>query len=112
MASDAVHEFTDDNFDAQVMQSDQPVLVDFWAEWCQPCRMLTPTIEALAADYAGKVKVGKMNVDDHKQAAAQFRIRSIPAVFLFHKGEVVQQISGLRKKEDYAAAIDGVLAGA
>ncbi len=110
MASENVLEITDENFSDEVLSSDVPVLVDFWAEWCQPCRMLTPTIEAIAEDFAGKVKVGKLNVDDNKEAATKFSITAIPAVLLFVNGEVVQSMPGLRKKDDYVEAIEGALA--
>ena len=83
MASDAVMNFTDDTWEQDVLQSDVPVLVDFWAEWCQPCKMLGPTIDELAADYEGKAKIGKMNIDDHKQIAASLGVMSIPTVMVF-----------------------------
>ncbi len=98
-------EFTDANFDAEVLQSDQPVLVDFWAPWCGPCRALTPTIEELATDYAGKVRVGKLNTDDNQETAAKFGISAIPAVMLFKGGEVQQTIVGGNPKQKYEEAI-------
>jgi thioredoxin 1 len=106
MASEAVMTFTDAAFDADVMKSDQPVLVDFWAEWCGPCKMLTPTIEALADDFAGRAKVGKMNIDDNREVATANQIMSIPTVLVFKGGEVVKKIVGLQPKEQYAAAIE------
>ncbi|MCH2136288.1 MAG: thioredoxin [Phycisphaerales bacterium] len=109
MAGDATLTFTDDAFDADVLQSDQPVLVDFWAEWCGPCKMLTPTIEELAGDFAGRAKVGKMNIDDHREVAAKHQIMSIPTVLLFKNGEVAKKFVGLQPKEQYAEAIEELL---
>ena len=96
MASENVKEFTDTNFESEVLKSDQPVLVDFWAEWCQPCRRLAPIIEKLATDYAGKVKVGKVDTDSNHGVAMKYGISSIPTVMLFKDGQVVQRIIGLR----------------
>ena len=101
MASENVKEFTDQNFDSEVLKSDQPVLVDFWAEWCMPCRMLTPTIEKIAKDYAGKVKVGKLNVDENPNIAVKYDVMTIPRV-LFFKGSdtpVHQEIGVLPESE-------------
>ncbi len=106
MASANVHEFTDDNFQAEVLSSDQPVLVDFWAEWCMPCRMLAPTIEELADDFAGKVKVGKFDIDQGKQVATQFGISAIPTVILFVDGKPAKKFVGLKGKDDFAAALN------
>jgi len=94
MASEFVKEATDGNFQQEVLQSTSPVLVDFWAEWCGPCRALAPTIEALAKDYQGKVKVFKMNVDENQNIPAQFGIRSIPTVMLFKGGQKFDQVIG------------------
>ena len=87
-------EVTDQTFDKEVLQSDQPVLVDFWAAWCGPCRMIAPTVEALANDYAGKAKVAKMNVDDNQLTPTQYGIRGIPTLLLFKNGRVQEQIVG------------------
>ena len=106
MASDNVATFTDDNFEREVITSDQPVLVDFWAEWCQPCRMLAPTIDEIADEYKGKAKIGKLDIDDNRAVSAKFGIRSIPTVLLFKNGEPVKQFVGLTQKADLAKAID------
>lgn len=97
---------TDKDFSAQVLQSEQPVLVDFWAEWCAPCRALGPIIESLAADFDGKAKIAKVDVDANQQTATKFGIRSIPTVILFDKGQVIDTFVGVRPKKDYAVAID------
>jgi thioredoxin 1 len=106
MASDKVVTFTDGNFDSDVLKAATPVLVDFWAEWCGPCRALTPTIDALAGDYAGKVAVGKLNVDDNPNVTMQFMVRGIPTVMLFKGGQVVEQIVGLADKAEFKKLLD------
>lgn len=98
--------FDDDNFESDVLGSDVPVLVDFWAEWCGPCQMLAPTIDELAETYAGKVKVGKVDVDSAQQTALKYGIQNIPTVVLFHKGEAVEKIVGARQKSEYQQIID------
>lgn len=107
MASENVVEFTDENFESEVLKSSQPVLVDFWAEWCMPCRMLAPTIEKIAKDYAGKVKVGKLDTDANRDVAAKYSISAIPTVILFRDGQVSQKFVGLRKEQEFKAALDG-----
>jgi thioredoxin 1 len=94
MASEHVTEFTDANFETEVLQSDRPTLVDFWAVWCGPCRAIAPIVESLAAQYKGKVKVGKLDVDHNQRVASQFGIRSIPTLLLFNGGKVVGQLVG------------------
>ena len=108
----AVHpvEVTDTTFDSEVVRSDTPVLVDFWAEWCGPCRVLGPVIESLSAEYDGKVKVAKVDVDANQQVAMQFGIRSIPTVILFDKGQIVDTFVGVRPKSDYDASLQRVIA--
>jgi len=110
MASENVKEFTDQNFEAEVIKSAQPVLVDFWAEWCMPCRMLTPTIEKLARDYAGKVKIGKLDTDANRDVAVKYSINAIPTVILFKNGQVAQKFVGLRQERDFKEALDAASA--
>ena len=106
MAADNVHTFTDGNFDETVIQAGELVLVDFWAEWCGPCKRLAPTVDALATDYTGKLTVGKLNVDDNPTTAFKFQIRGIPALLLFKGGQVVESVVGLVPKEDLKKVID------
>jgi thioredoxin 1 len=101
-----VQTFTDANFDEMVIKAAVPVLVDFWAPWCGPCKRLAPTVEALATDYAGKVTIGKLNVDDNQNTAFKFQIRGIPALLLFKGGEVVESVVGLAPKEDLKRVLD------
>ena len=98
-------ELTNENFDAEVLQSELPVLVDFWATWCGPCMMLGPIVAEVAAEYAGRVKVGKVNVDNAPELAARYGITSIPALLLFNKGEVVRTSVGFVKKADVVAML-------
>ena len=107
MASENVAEFTDENFEQEVLKSSTPVLVDFWAEWCMPCRMLAPTIEKIAKDYVGKVKVGKLDTDANRDVASKYSISAIPTVILFKDGQVSQKFVGLRQEKDFKAALDG-----
>ncbi len=106
MASENTLAFTDDNFDAEVLNSDVPVLVDFWAEWCQPCKMLGPTIDELAGDYQGRAKVGKLNTDESRQVAVKFGITAIPTVMIFSDGELKKTLVGMNSKDKYAEALD------
>ena len=102
--------FTDANLQSEVLESNQPVLVDFWAAWCGPCRAVGPTIEELARQFDGTVKVGKLNIDENPQAPSGFNIHSIPAVLLFKDGEVVETFVGIQPKERYAQALEQVAA--
>ena len=102
-------EFTDDNFDTEVLKSNLPVLVDFWAEWCGPCKMIAPIVEEIASDYAGKVKVGKVNVDFNNQVAMQYGIRGIPALLVFKGGSVANQIVGAVPKNNITQILDEVI---
>ena len=105
-------QLTDDTFDKEVLESAQPVLVDFWAPWCGPCRMLTPIVEEIAKEYAGKVKVGKLNTDDHPNAPGRFRISAIPTLLFFKGGKMVEQRVGVLSKADIKKLLDGLLAAA
>ena len=102
-------EITDANFEEVVLKSSQPVLVDFWAEWCGPCRMLGPIIEELSSDYDGKAVIGKVDVDSNQQYAAQFGVRNIPTVIIFKDGELVNRQVGVSQKNVYADYIDALL---
>lgn len=103
-----VHEVNDESF-ASFINSEQPVLIDFWAAWCGPCKMLSPIVEELANDLAGKLKVGKLNVDDSPKTASQFGIMSIPTLLVFQGGEVVRQIVGYMPKRQLSAKIEDLL---
>jgi thioredoxin 1 len=106
MAGDHVLEFTDDNFATEVLQSSVPVLVDFWAPWCGPCKMLAPTIDELATQYDGKVRVGKLNTDDNPRVATEHGIQAIPTVMLFKGGVLVERFVGVTPKARLATALD------
>jgi thioredoxin 1 len=108
MASANVQEFTDANFENEVIKSGTPVLVDFWAEWCMPCRMLAPTIEAVANEFTGTVKVGKLDTDSNRGVALKYNISAIPTVILFKDGQVRKKFVGLTSKDDLAAALRDV----
>lgn len=106
MAGAHVHEITDDQFATEVLQSSQPVLVDFWAPWCGPCRRIAPMIDELAAEYAGTAKVCKVNVDENQQAAMQYGIEAIPTLIIFKNGQPVQRFQGIPPKARLQEALD------
>jgi len=101
--------FTDTDFEQEVLKSETPVLVDFWAPWCAPCRIVSPIIEELAKEYEGKIKVGKLNVDENSQAAQGFSVMSIPTVILFKDGKPGKTIVGAQSKDNYKKAIDEIV---
>src|SRR5215831_9451350 len=110
MASPNIITVTQQNFTSEVLQSLTPVLVDFWAEWCNPCRALAPLLDELADEYEGRVKIAKVNVENEQAIAAEYGIRAIPTMLLFDKGQVADQIVGLRSKRDLKASFDRVAA--
>lgn len=102
--------FTDQIFKQEVLESSQPVIVDFWAPWCGPCRVVSPTIDELGKEYEGKVKVGKMNVDENPQTASQYGVMSIPSIVFFKNGQPIKTMVGAQSKENYKQEIEQVLA--
>lgn len=110
MSAPNIVTLTQENFSKEVLESSKPVLVDFWAEWCGPCKMLGPILDELAQEYDGRVRIGKVNIDEHQDLASKFGIRSIPTLLLFRQGEVADQIVGLRSKRDLKASFDRVAA--
>lgn len=109
MAGANVHEFTDGNFKSEVIDSAVPVLVDFWAEWCMPCRMLAPTIDKIAGEFSGKVKVGKVDTDKNRDISVEYKITAIPTVMIFHKGQVAKKFIGLTNEGSLREALNEVL---
>ncbi len=110
MTHENVLQFTDDNFKQEVLSSDKPVLVDFWADWCQPCHMIAPTINELAEDYAGRVKVGKVDTDANRDVSLELEISSLPTVILFKGGEMVRKFVGVTAKQQFTSELDALLA--
>src|ERR1700679_2295869 len=103
----AIH-LDEKNFESEVLKSVTPVLVDFWAEWCGPCKMIAPILDELSDEYAGKVSIGKVNIDDQQNLATEYGVRAIPTLLLFQHGQVAEQIVGLRSKRDLKASFDKV----
>jgi thioredoxin len=108
MASPLIITLTQENFAQQALQSQSPVLVDFWAEWCGPCKMIAPLLDELADEYDGKVKIGKVNIDEQQELATQYGIRAIPTLLLINKGQVAEQLVGAKSKRDLKASLDRV----
>ena len=106
MSAPNIVTLTESNFEGEVLKSPAPALVDFWAEWCGPCKMLGPILDELAAEYDGKVKIGKVNIDEAQALAGRFGITSIPTLLFFKGGEVVDQVVGLRSKKDFKVKLD------
>jgi thioredoxin 1 len=109
MAGSQTLEFSDQNFEQDVLNSPQPVLVDFWATWCGPCRMMAPTVDAIATEYAGRAKVGKLNVDENQSLAGRYGIRSIPTLLLFKGGQIQEQVVGTAPKDAINRMLDKYL---
>ena len=103
-------EFTDANFDSEVINSDTPVLVDFWAPWCGPCKMIAPIVEEISTEYSGRLKVGKVNTDDNQKVATDYGVMSIPTLMIFKNGEVVERIIGAQPKDALTTKIESALA--
>ena len=106
MSLDKVVVITDAEFDSSVLQSEKPVILDFWAEWCQPCKVLAPTVEEIAGEYENIIKVGKLNVDDNPTTATKYGIRGIPTLLFFKGGKVIQQVTGVKSKAEIKKIID------
>lgn len=109
MTSATVLQLTSDDFRREVIESGRPVLVDFWAGWCQPCHAVAPIVEQLAGEYAGRITVAKVDTDASPELSREYSIGSIPTLLLFHDGEIVERFVGVRSREEYAAALDAVL---
>jgi|SRR3990172_10491085 len=102
---------TDQNFEAEVLKSETPVLVDFWAVWCGPCKIVDPVVQELAEEYSGKIKVGKLNVDENQEVSMNYNVMSIPTIMLFKNGQPVKSVIGAQPKENFKKVIDEILTG-
>ena len=109
MAGQNTLTFTDDNFETEVLNSEIPVMVDFWASWCGPCKMIAPLIDEIATANVGKAKIGKVNTDDNRETSLKYNISAIPSILFFKNGEVVKQVVGMTSKNDLQAAIDAIV---
>ena len=109
MSSELIKHITDDSFSSDVLDSDVPVLVDYWAEWCGPCKMIAPILDEMSKDYDGRLQIAKMNVDDNREVPAKFGIRGIPTLMIFKGGQKVAEITGARPKRELTAFVDGNL---
>src|SRR5579884_1441884 len=109
MASPNILTLTKENFESHVIKSATPVCVDFWAEWCGPCKMIAPILDELADEYNGRVAIGKVNIDEHQNLATEYGVRAIPTLLMFQNGQVAEQIVGLRSKRDLKASFDKVV---
>ena len=107
---DATVTLTEQTFDEEIKAATEPVLVDFWAEWCGPCKMIAPVLDELASEYQGKVKIAKVNIDEHQGLAAQFGVRAIPTLLVIKNGQVAEQMVGAKSKRDLKASLDRAIA--
>ncbi len=106
MSNPSIVHTSDATFDKDVLKSDKPVLLDFWAEWCGPCKMIAPVLDELATEFQGKVKIGKVNIDEHQDLAARFGVRAIPTLLVIKNGQVAEQMVGAKSKRDLKASLD------
>jgi len=110
MASPIIINLTKENFDQEVIKAATPILVDFWAEWCGPCKMIAPIVDELAEEYSGRVRIGKVNIEDQQNLAAEYGVNAVPTLLLFHQGQVTDQLVGARSKRELKATFDRVAA--